>query len=97
MTIEDLEKNIDTIHKKEISRFLAETLKYNENILNNFRSNFINYFPKITKIEYVNKIWRAINNAGGKDGYIDYSETLEYTHAMYDFIYESEKLTELKL
>ena len=97
MTIEDLEKIIDTIDKKEISRFLAETLKYNENILNNFRSNFINYFPKITKIEYVNKIWRAINNAGGKDGYIDYSETLEYTHAMYDFIYESEKLTELKL
>ena len=96
MTIEELETIINKIDKKEINRFLAKTLKYNENILNNFRSDFINYFPKITKREYNTKVWRAINKAGGKDGYIDYNESWEYTHSMYDFIHESEKLIEFK-
>lgn len=96
MTVEELEKIVNSIDKKEVDRFLIELLMNDEKNLNNFRSHFINHFPKITKREYANRVYRAIDKAAGKDGYIDYDEVWEYTHYVYDFIRESKKLVELK-
>lgn len=92
MTEKELETIINKIDRDDINKFLIEILNYNECFMNDFRSNFINYFPRISKSEYERKIYDAINRAGGSDNYIDYNETHDYTFAMYGFINESKKL-----
>ncbi|MBQ8473030.1 MAG: hypothetical protein IJ501_05965 [Bacilli bacterium] len=92
MKNKELKKILDKIDNNDIKNYLLDILTYNENIMNDFRGTFINYFPKITKEEYNRKIYSAIQLASGRDGYIDYREASEYTRLMYGFIRESRNL-----
>lgn len=53
MTEKELETIINNIDRDDINKFLIEILNYNECFMNDFRSNFINYFPRISKEEYM--------------------------------------------
>lgn len=96
MINQELNEIVNKIDKKELVNFLVKYLSYDENILNDFRSNFVTYFPKMTQKDYRNKIWNAIKGSGGKDGYIDYNEVWNYSRSMHNFVHESEKMIENK-
>lgn len=92
MNKQELKNIIKEIETDKLNEFLADLLLNNENIMNQFRSNFINNFPKITKEEYERKIWNAIYECRDKDGFISYSNARKYTHAMYNFTSEAQEL-----
>lgn len=89
----NLENVINKIDDKKIKNFLYNSLIHDDNLLNKFRVEFIDFFSKLSKESYENKIYNAIRNCGDrKYGFIDYSNTYKYDHAMLEFISEAEKL-----
>ena len=92
----DLQNIVNKIPEKDLRRFLYNSLRYDNNLLNKFRIEFNNYFPKLSKKNYQNKIQNAILNCYNRQGYIAYDNTSSYTHAMHDFIREAEKLVDDK-
>lgn len=91
----DLEDVINQINDKKIKKFLYVSLLNDESLLNKFRVEFSEFFPKLSKKNYQNKIYRAINSCiDERSGYIDYNNSSEYEHAMYEFIKEAEKLVD---
>ena len=92
----DLQSIVNKIPKKDLRRFLYNSLRYDSNLLNKFRIEFSNYFPKLSKKNYQNKIQNAILSCYNRQGYITYDNTSSYTHAMYEFIREARKLVDDK-
>ena len=92
----DLQNIVNKIPKKDLRRFLYNSLRYDSNLLNKFRIEFNNYFPKLSKKNYQNKIQNAILSCYNRQGYITYDNTSSYTYAMHDFIREAEKLVDDK-
>lgn len=92
----DLQNIVNKIPKKDLRRFLYNSLRYDSNLLNKFRIEFNNYFPKLSKKNYQNKIQNAILSCYNRQGYITYDNTSSYTYAMHVFIREAEKLVDDK-
>ncbi len=92
----DLQSIVNKIPKKDLRKFIYINLGYDNNLLNRFRIEFSNYFPKLSKKNYQNKIQNAIINCYNRQGYITYDNTSSYTHAMYEFIMEARKLVDDK-
>ena len=92
----DLQSIVNKIPKKDLRKFIYIKLLNDNNLLNRFRIEFSNYFPKLSKKNYQNKIQNAIINCYNRQGYITYDNTSSYTHAMYEFIMEARKLVDDK-
>ena len=89
--IKDVLNKIDI---NDLKSFLVDLLNSNERIYDIFRKNFMNNFEVPSLLDYQNKVRRAIYDAGGRDGFIDYRESYNYTRAMNEFIDEAYKLIE---
>ncbi len=85
---------LDKINEKELKNFLSNLIENDESIYDLFRRNFVDYFPRISSDDYRRKINKAINDAGGGDGFIDYKEGYEYTRKMYEFTNEALNLVD---
>lgn len=93
----DLEDIINKIDDKKIRKFIYNTLVNDANLLNKFRVEFSDFFPKLSKESYESKIYSAIRLCGDrKYGFIDYNNTSKYEHVMFEFISEAEKLVDNK-
>ncbi|MBP3460924.1 MAG: SWIM zinc finger family protein [Bacilli bacterium] len=91
----NLEDIINKINDKKIKKFLYNSLINNDDLLNKFRIEFSDFFPKLSKKSYENKIYNAIRSCGDrKYGFIDYSNAYRYEHVMLEFINEAEKLVD---
>ena len=91
-----LEEIINFINEKDLRKFLFELLESDESALNKFRWSFIDCFPREAKSEYKSKIRNVISNIAGRNGFIDYDRSSDYSHSMYDFIREAEILIDNK-
>lgn len=80
---------LNKINDKELKKFLGDIIDNNEGIYDLFRRKFVDYFPKVSPATYKKKIFDAIREAGGRDGFIDYREGWEYTRKMYEFTNEA--------
>lgn len=91
----DLENIINNIKEKEVKKFLYNSLINDEDLLNKFRVEFSDFFPKLSRESYENKIYTAIHNCSDKrHGFIDYSNTYKYEHAMLEFVDEACRLVD---
>ena len=88
----DLSAIINKIPTNLLKEFLIDTLSENSKLYDRFRVEFIDYFNPLTKEEYRKRIYDSISNCAGRYGYIDYENAWEYTHNMYEFTNEAEKL-----
>ena len=95
-TNDSLEEIINKVDANKLRSFLYKALVNDNDLLNKFRVEFSNLFPKLSKEKYKQKIYRAIDNCGDRHGFIDYSRTSLYTRAMYDFTNEAQKLVKEK-
>ena len=96
MKEKELKEILDKININELKEFILNNVLINEDLQNRFRVEFNNYFPKLTKKDYENRIYRAINNCCDRHGFIDYYNSDNYEHAMFEFTQEAEKLVEKK-
>lgn len=96
MKEKEVKEILDKININELKTFILNNILTNENLQNKFRVEFNNYFPKLTKKDYENRIYRAINNCTDRHGFIDYYNSNNYEHAMLEFTKEAEKLVENK-
>lgn len=85
---------VNKVNEKNIRKFLYNNLVNDSDLLNRFRVEFSGYFPKLSKENYRNKIYNAIARCYDRHGFIDYSNTSSYEHAMYEFINEAQKLVD---
>jgi len=85
---------LNKINEKELKKFLSDLIENNEDIYDLFRRKFVDYFPKISSATYKKKIFDAIREAGGRDGFIDYREGWGYTRKMYEFTTEASNLVD---
>ncbi len=85
---------LNKIDANDLKSFLVNLLNNNEKVYDAFRKNFMNYFEVPSLLDYQNKVREAIYDAGGRDGFIDYRESYNYTRAMNEFIDEAYKLIE---
>lgn len=92
----DLKDILNKIDSKEIREFLYDNLINNDYLLNKFRIKFNNFFPKLSRSAYENKIAMAINNCANKRGYIEYGNTDSYECAMLEYLDEAWKLVSIK-
>lgn len=93
-TESDLSTIVNEIPINLLKEFLINEVSANPKLYDKFRVEFIEYFNPLTKEEYRIKIYDSIKNCEGKYGYIDYENAWEYTHNMYEFTNEAEKLTQ---
>ena len=91
-----LEDIIKMIPEKDVRNFLYYSLINDDDLLNRFRVEFNNYFPKLSKENYENKIYQAISRCYDKHGFINYNNTNNYEHKMYEFTKEAKKLVDGK-
>lgn len=95
ITIEERIKNcLKTINKKELDDFLVELLAEDRSVYDKFRLRFNKSFPILTINEYKKKIYSAIQSSAGRDGFIDYHESWDYTKNMHKIISEVNTLVD---
>ncbi len=92
----NLQDIVDKVNQKDLRKFLYNNLINNTVLFNRFRLEFINYFPKLSKKDYQRKIYQIIDMCSDRHGFIDYNNTLEYEHLMFDFIREARKFIDDK-
>lgn len=92
----NLEDIISKIDEKKIKKFLYESIINDADLFNRFRVQFNNYFPKLSKENYRNKIYDAISRCSDGRGFIDYDSTSDYEDIMCEFTSEAEKLVDSK-
>lgn len=86
--------SLKNINKKELDAFLVELLTEDRNIYDKFRLRFNNSFPRLTLKEYKKKIYDAIKSSAGRDGFIDYHESWDYTKNMHKITSEVNSLVD---
>lgn len=82
---------INKISEEDLKNYLEQKLLQDENIYNDFKTTFRIFFAKEGISEYKNKIKNAINKAAGRDGFIDYNETSEYSESMWKICEEADR------
>ena len=86
--------SLKNINKTELDAFLVELLTEDRNIYDKFRLRFNKSFPSLTIEDYENKIYSAIQSSAGRDGFIDYHESWDYTKNMHKIISEVNTLVD---
>ena len=95
ITIEERIRNcLKTINKAELDDFLVELLAEDRSVYDKFRLKFNKSFPILTLNEYKKKIYDAIDRSAGRDGFIDYHESWDYTKNMHKIISEVNTLVD---
>ena len=89
---EIIRNSLKKLNKTDLDEFLVELLMEDKDIFDKFRLRFNKLFPSLTLKEYKKKIYDAINRSAGRDGFIDYNESWDYTHNMYNIINEADTL-----
>ena len=69
-------------------------LTKDKNVYDEFRLKFNNLFPNLTLNEYKGRINEAIITSAGRDGFIDYYESWDYTREMYKIANEADTLVD---
>ena len=87
----NLEDIVNKVEEKNLRKFLYTNIVNDSDLLNRFRVEFSNYFPKLSKESYRNKIYQAINKCSS-NGFIDYNNASNYEHVMYEFTNEAKRL-----
>lgn len=87
-----LDSIINNINEKDLKNYLINILLNDNDLLDRFRISFPDSFPSLTCKEYQQKIKNAIIESAGRDGFIDYNESWNYTKKMYQFISEANKI-----
>lgn len=90
----DLKNIINNVDDKKLRKFIYDGLMNDSSLLNKFRVEFSDNFPKLSKKHYENKIYNAISNCSDGYGFIDYNDTYRYRYAMYEYTNEAKKLVE---
>ena len=85
---------IKNINKDQLDEFLVELLSEDKNIYDKFRLKFYKQFPSLTIKDYKKKIYDAIKKSAGRDGFIDYHESRDYTKNMYKITSEVNTLVD---
>lgn len=91
-----MEEVLKSIPHDDLIEFLVQEFSFDENIVNRFKNSFTAYFPKETKEEFIDRLWRSLDLISDRYGYIDYNHSSDYSHTMYGFINESENLLKIK-
>ena len=78
-----IRNSLKNINKTELDDFLVELLTEDKNIYDKFRLRFNKSFPLLTIKDYEKKIYDAIACSAGRDGFIDYYESWDYTKNMH--------------
>ena len=91
---QDLYSIIKQIDKTKLEKFLVELLTKDKNVYDEFRLKFNNLFPNLTLNEYKGRINEAIITSAGRDGFIDYYESWDYTREMYKIANEADTLVD---
>lgn len=86
--------SLKNINKTELDDFLVELLTEDKNIYDKFRLRFNKSFPRLTIKDYEKKIYDAIAKSAGRDGFIDYHESWDYTKNMHKITSEVNKLVD---
>ncbi len=95
ITIEERIRNcLKTINKIGLDDFLVELLAEDRSVYDKFRLRFNKSFPILTLNEYKKKIYDAIAKSAGRDGFIDYLESWDYTKNMYKITSEVNTLVD---
>lgn len=92
-----IESIIKNIKESDLRIFLTNLLEEDEKVLDRFKIHFISEFPTPTISDYKSRIYLAIREVAGRDGFIDYSEASNYVNAMYTFIEEAQILIDKEL
>ncbi len=90
----ELLNTIKKIDKKELENFLVDLLKDDENVYDKFRTKFGDIFTPLSLTEYRSRIKKAIRTSAGRDGFIDYKESRDYTREMYKITDEANRLVD---
>ncbi len=89
---EIIRNSLKNLNRAELDEFLVKLLMEDKDVFDKFRLSFNKLFPSLTLKEYKKKIYDAINQSAGRDGFIDYNESWDYTHNMYNIINEADTL-----
>ena len=89
-----IRNSLKNINKTELDDFLVELLTEDKNIYDKFRLRFNKSFPRLTIKDYEKKIYDAIAKSAGRDGFIDYHESWDYTKNMHKITSEVNKLVD---
>lgn len=87
----EIENIVCKLSEEQLKDFLKKELYQNNDLLDSFRRNFISMMPKISPIEYKNKIEGEINKISDK-GFISYSLSFDFESLMYKYVLEAEEL-----
>ena len=90
----EIRDSLRTINKIELDDFLVELLIEDRDVYDKFRLRFNKSFPSLTIEDYENKIYDAIANSAGRDGFIDYHESWDYTKNMHKITREVNSLVD---
>ena len=90
----EIRDSLRTINKIELDDFLVELLIEDRDVYDKFRLRFNKSFPSLTIEDYENKIYSAIESSAGRDGFIDYHESWDYTKNMHKIISEVNTLVD---
>ena len=90
----EIRDSLRTINKIELDDFLVELLIEDRDVYDKFRLRFNKSFPSLTIEDYENKIYSAIQSSAGRDGFIDYHESWDYTKNMHKIISEVNTLVD---
>ncbi len=73
---------IESIDSDKLNEFLYDVLMGNDEMYNDFRIEFSQYFPKMSKREYKDMIDRDIESCCDRYGFIDYKASYRYEDLM---------------
>ncbi len=90
----EIRDSLKTINKIELDDFLVELLIEDRDVYDKFRLRFNKSFPSLTIEDYENKIYSAIESSAGRDGFIDYHESWDYTKNMHKITSEVNTLVD---
>ena len=90
----EIRDSLRTINKIELDDFLVELLIEDRDVYDKFRLRFNKSFPSLTIEDYENKIYSAIESSAGRDGFIDYHESWDYTKNMHKITSEVNTLVD---
>lgn len=90
----NLEDIVNNVAEKDVRNFLYNSIINDADLLNRFRIEFSDYFPKLSKDNYRDKIEQAIIGCYDRYGFIDYRNANNYEHVMFEFINEARKLVD---
>ena len=89
-----IRNSLKNINKTELDDFLVELLIEDRDVYDKFRLRFNKSFPRLTIKDYEKKIYDAIAKSAGRDGFIDYHESWDYTKNMHKITSEVNKLVD---